>query len=81
MAGKHPKYISNQMGHASAAFPLDTYGHLMERLPARPLEWIDDLVFPRGCTQNALVRRFMEYNGRSSGETVGGPEKARKSRT
>jgi hypothetical protein len=48
MAGKHPKYIANQLGHASAAFTLDTYGHLMDRLPVRPVEWIDDLVFPEG---------------------------------
>jgi integrase-like protein len=48
MAGKHPKYIADQMGHASAAFTLDTYGHLMGRLPVQPVEWIDDLVFPEG---------------------------------
>ncbi len=48
MAGKHPKYIMAQMGHHSAAFTLDTYGHLMERLPVQPVEWIDDLVFPEG---------------------------------
>ena len=48
-AGKHPKYICTQMGHHSAAFTLDTYGHLMDRLPVRPVEWIDDLVFPQGA--------------------------------
>ena len=48
MAGKHPKYIADQMGHASAAFTLETYGHLMGRLPVQPVEWIDDLVFPEG---------------------------------
>ncbi len=32
---------SQRMGHASAAFTLDTYGHLMDRLPVRPVEWID----------------------------------------
>jgi len=47
-AGKHPKYIASQIGHASAAFTLDVYGHLMDRLPVRPVEWIDDLVFPEG---------------------------------
>jgi hypothetical protein len=36
------------MRHASAAFTLDTYGHLMGRLPVQPVEWIDDLVFPEG---------------------------------
>ncbi|HLJ60492.1 MAG TPA: site-specific integrase [bacterium] len=48
MAGKHPKYIQEQLGHASAGFTLDTYGHLMDRLPVTPVEWIDDLVFPEG---------------------------------
>lgn len=48
MAGKHPKYISSQMGHAAAAFSLDVYGHLMERVRVQPVEWIDDLVFPEG---------------------------------
>jgi integrase len=47
-AGKHPKYIAAQLGHASAAFTLDTYGHLMDRLPTCPVEWIDELVFPEG---------------------------------
>ena len=48
MAGKHPKYICAQMGHHSAAFTLDAYGHLMDRPPVKPVEWIDDLVFPEG---------------------------------
>jgi len=47
-AGKHPKYIAAQLGHASAAFTLDVYGHLMDRLPTHPVEWIDELVFPEG---------------------------------
>ena len=42
------KYIATQMGHHSAAFTLDTYGHLMDRLPVHPVEWIDDLFFPEG---------------------------------
>jgi hypothetical protein len=36
------------MGHASAAFTLDVYGHLMDRLPVHPVKSIDDLVFPEG---------------------------------
>ncbi len=27
--GEHPKYIQNQMGHASISITMDTYGHLM----------------------------------------------------
>ena len=47
-AGKNPPYIARQMGHHSAGFTLDTYGHLMEHIPACPVEWIDELVFPEG---------------------------------
>ncbi len=42
-AGKHPKYIAAQAGHASAGFTLDRYGHLLERITPQPVEWIDDL--------------------------------------
>ena len=47
-AGKNPLYVARQMGHYSAGFTLDTYGHLMESLPKRQVEWIDELVFPEG---------------------------------
>ena len=47
-AGKNPLYIARQMGHYSAGFCLDTYGHLMEPLSKRQVEWIDELVFPEG---------------------------------
>ena len=47
-AGKNPLYIARQMGHYSAGFTLDTYGHLMESLPKRQVEWIDEIVFPEG---------------------------------
>jgi hypothetical protein len=43
-AGKHPKYIATQAGHASARFTLDRYGHLLERITPQPVEWIDDLL-------------------------------------
>lgn len=43
-AGKHPKYIAAQAGHASAGFTLDRYGHLLEQITPQPVEWIDDLL-------------------------------------
>lgn len=36
------------MGHYSAGFTLDTYGHLMESVPRARVEWIDEIVFPEG---------------------------------
>jgi integrase len=47
-AGKNPLYIAKQMGHHSAGFTLDTYGHLMESISQRQVEWIDEIVFPEG---------------------------------
>jgi integrase-like protein len=47
-AGKNPLYIARQMGHHSAGFTLDTYGHLMDQVQARQVEWIDEIVFPEG---------------------------------
>jgi len=36
------------MGHHNPGFTLNVYGHLMEELPRRQAEWIDELVFPEG---------------------------------
>jgi hypothetical protein len=69
VAGKHPKYIASQMTHASAAFTLDTYGHLMDRLPVHPVEWVDDLVFPKGWA--AALK--LPLHGAPSGATAGHP--------
>jgi integrase len=30
MAGKHPKYIQELLGHANIAIALDTYSHVIE---------------------------------------------------
>jgi integrase len=47
-AGKNPLYIAQQLGHYSAGFTLDTYGHLMDSVPRAQAEWIDEIVFPEG---------------------------------
>jgi hypothetical protein len=40
--------LCDSWGHHSAGFTLDTYGHLMDALPKRRVEWIDELVVPAG---------------------------------
>jgi integrase len=65
-AGKHPKYISAQAGHASAGFTMDRYGHLLEQITPHPVEWIDDLL--GGWDQietllDAMKRRQMIADG------------------
>jgi integrase len=59
-AGKNPLYIARQMGHYSAGFTLDTYGHMMEALPKQQAGMDRRPCLPRGlggCTQNALGPR------------------------
>ena len=74
MAGKHPKYICAQMGHHSAAFTLDTYGHLMDRLPARPVEWIDDLVFSQAAAAALKLHLFGALSPAAEGHGVQSPK-------
>ncbi len=74
MASKHPKYICAQMGHHSAAFTLDTYGHLMDRIPVRPVEWIDDLVFPQGATAALKLHSYDALQAATEGHAVQSPE-------
>jgi len=65
-AGKNPLYIARQMGHYSAGFTLDTYGHLMESIPKRQVEWIDEIVFPEGF---AAALKLHLYDALSSATT------------
>jgi len=48
-AGKHPKYISSQAGHADPGFTMKRYGHLFDTIKITPMEWWDDLLWPAGC--------------------------------
>ena len=48
-AGKHPKYIADAARHRDPGFSLRVYGHLFESLPVTPVEWWDDLLWPKGC--------------------------------
>lgn len=42
--GKSPKWIAQQLGHASAGFTLDRYGHLFESVETVAGEWPEDLM-------------------------------------
>jgi hypothetical protein len=62
------------MGHHSAAFTLDTYGDLMDRLPVRPVEWIDDLVLPQSAATALKLRSDGDLPAAIAGHTVQSPE-------
>lgn len=73
-AGKSPKYIPEQAGHASAGFTFDRYGHLFETIQVAPVEWLEDLLWPSGCHHSVTVRG-VEGSGKAREQaSVGSPE-------
>jgi len=69
-AGKSPKYIAEQAGHASAGFTLDRYGHLFETIQTTPVEWPEDLLWPSGC-HYSVTMMGVERRGRRGEQTSG----------
>lgn len=46
MAGVHPKIVSEALGHASVAFTLDTYSHVIPGLQEAAMRKLDEIVSP-----------------------------------
>jgi integrase len=42
MAGKHPKYVQELLGHTSIFIALDTYSHVIEGMDGGLTEAMDD---------------------------------------
>ena len=42
MAGKHPKYVQELLGHASINITLDTYSHVIEGMDGGSADTMDD---------------------------------------
>jgi integrase len=42
MAGKHPKYVQELLGHANISITLDTYSHVIEGMDGGLAEAMDD---------------------------------------
>jgi integrase len=49
-AGVHPKVVSERLGHASVAFTLDTYSHVMPNLQEAAAEALDQILNPKGLS-------------------------------
>ena len=47
MAGKHPKYVQEPLGHASTSITLDTYSHIIEGMDGGLADAIDDALRAR----------------------------------
>ena len=45
-AGVSPKVVSEQLGHASAAFTLDVYAHLLPHMQAEAAKRVEAMLYP-----------------------------------
>ena len=45
-AGVSPKIVAEQLGHASAAFTLDVYSHVLPHMQAEAARRVEALLFP-----------------------------------
>ena len=46
LAGVHPKIVSEMLRHASVAFTLDTYSHVLGGLQQAAMRRLDDMLQP-----------------------------------
>ena len=54
MRGAKPKVISEALGHASVAFTMDTYSHIIDGMQEQAMALLDDVV-PEGVLQNSVA--------------------------
>ena len=55
MRGAKPKVISEALGHASVAFTMDTYSHIIDGMQEQAMALLDD-VLPEGVLQNSVAK-------------------------
>ena len=51
LRGVSPKVISEALGHASVAFTMDTYSHIIEGTQSDAMKLLDDIL-PKGISQS-----------------------------
>jgi integrase len=51
LRGVSPKVISEALGHASVAFTMDTYSHIIEGMQSNAMKLLDDIL-PKGISQS-----------------------------
>jgi len=55
LRGAKPKVISEALGHASVAFTMDTYSHIIEGMQSDAMELMDE-VLPAGVSRKNSVK-------------------------
>jgi integrase len=65
MAGKHPKYVQELLGHANISITLDTYSHVIEGMAASATLWtrsFEALLLPHCCHWGFRLYPEVEYS-------------------
>lgn len=68
-AGKHPKIVSERLGHHSVAFTMDTYAHVLPGMQGDAAEDLSDLIF--GTELNEDVQQSADGDGSGNGDGSG----------
>lgn len=76
MAGIHPKIVSEMLGHASVAFTLDTYSHVIPTLQQAAMKRLDEVLQPELIENQDVCKMFA-----TDPERVGRREKFEPSRS
>jgi integrase len=58
MRGAKPKVISEALGHASVAFTMDTYSHIISGMQEDAMALLDE-VLPRGVVAASGQRQYL----------------------
>jgi integrase len=67
MAGVSPKIVSERLGHASSAFTLQTYSHVIPGMDEAAASSVAALILNAGDDVGTLVEDVNDANGRTSG--------------
>ena len=62
-AGVNIKVISERLGHASVAFTMDTYGHVMPGMQESAAEQLDRLILPEILGTKDVVKMLSKRLG------------------
>jgi integrase len=61
MAGVHPKIVSEALGHASVAFTMDTYSHIISGMQEDAMALLDE-VLPSGVSRTSNERQNLQVH-------------------
>ena len=69
LRGAKPKVISEALGHASVAFAMDCYSHIISGMQEDTMALLDE-VLPAGVNRNSVAKMSPTFGDLASGASV-----------